>query len=338
MYALLYGVIILLAVAAASLPPLEYCIRSAGRKSSPKGPTASVVHQFALGAIVKGIVVRKNGKLLVTRLDVPELWEIDPKAKSASLIHRFSDATGLTGVTELEHDMFVLIAATLNGPPAAQGAFCVWMVDLRKGQVEVSKIAAFPEACFLHGVTTLNPQRHTVLVTDSAAGCVHRLDTKTGKRTKLLDCASMKVCPNERPMGISGIRVNDGYAYFTNVSQRTFNRIKIDTKSGTPIEAPETIAEMVLGDDFILGEDGDAYLAGNVMNVVYKICLQDGETEILIGDKNCTTIAGATSVAFGRTKGDSKTLYVATSGGLYAPVNGYHVEGGKVIAVTPNCQ
>lgn len=45
------------------------------------------------------------------------------------------------------------------------------------------------------------------------------------------------------------------------------------------------------------------------------------------------TVAGGTTCQFGRGAGDKDVLYVVTTGGMSAPVNGELTEGGKVVAV-----
>lgn len=104
---------------------------------------------------------------------------------------------------------------------------------------------------------------------------------------------------------------------------------------GTALGKYEVVAKIVFGDDFAIGDDRNAYLAGNAMNVVSKVSL-NGQVEVIAGDLDSTTVAGATTVAFGRTKVDRRTLYMVTSRAIYAPVNGTFVEGGKIVAVDLN--
>jgi len=45
------------------------------------------------------------------------------------------------------------------------------------------------------------------------------------------------------------------------------------------------------------------------------------------------TVVGGTSCKFGRTDGVKHILYVATTGGMAAPINGTEIEGGKVVDI-----
>lgn len=55
--------------------------------------------------------------------------------------------------------------------------------------------------------------------------------------------------------------------------------------------------------------------------------------EAVAGAVDQLTIAGGTSCQFGRTESNRNVLYVATCGGLAAPVNGTEVEEGKIVAI-----
>ncbi|KAF2097631.1 hypothetical protein NA57DRAFT_58202 [Rhizodiscina lignyota] len=334
-YIFLYILVTLIALCAACAPSLQYYIRAAGtRPPIDSSTTASVVYQFSLGANIENIAVQSDGNLLVTRLDEPELYQINPVSQSASLVHRFPAATGLSGITEIARDEFVVIAGHFSGSSAAPADFRIWKVDVRKGvhNLKVSRIAGIPEGHFLNGVASLGPKENAVLIADSAFGCVYRLDLKTGKYARALEDKTMKPVPGLPTIGINGIKVKDGYVYYTNSFQEIFCRVRIDTSKGTAIGEYEIVATNIHGDDFALGNDGNAYVAGNAKNVLSKVTLS-GHIEVIAGDLGSTTVAGATSVAVGRTRRDRRTLYVVTSGAIYAPVNGTYVEGGKVVAV-----
>ena len=72
------------------------------------GPEASPlrqVYEFPNATWVENIAVRSNENLLVTLVNVPELWEIDlpqqPGKTQAQFIHRFGDTGMATGITEI---------------------------------------------------------------------------------------------------------------------------------------------------------------------------------------------------------------------------------------------
>jgi hypothetical protein len=79
--------------------------------SNAHHPVLRDVWQFPNGTFVENLAVRSNGQILATLLSVPELYQVDPiGGRHPQLIHRFPMVTGLTGITEVEKDVFVVIA------------------------------------------------------------------------------------------------------------------------------------------------------------------------------------------------------------------------------------
>lgn len=62
-------------------------------------------------------------------------------------------------------------------------------------------------------------------------------------------------------------------------------------------------------DDFAIDGDGMAYVATGTGNAVTQIT-PDGRAMIIAGNLNKTEIASPTSVQFGRTEQDRRTIYV----------------------------
>jgi predicted secreted protein len=297
-------------------------------------PAPRTIYQFPNGTQLENVAVRHNGHILVTPLSSADLYEVDPFAGSAKLVHTFSKANGLLGITEIEKDVFAVISGVLDRATNVQvnGSFIVWRVDLTRESAIVSQIVQVAESQVLNGITPLNGKEKTVLISDSTAGVVWRLNTETGSHAIVLDDALLKPNPAFPPVGVNGVKVRDGYLYFTNSFQEIFCRVKVDLHTGKPLAAIEVVATGVFGDDFALGKGGDAYVAGNPLNVITKVGL-DGTAKVIAGGLNDTTVAGATSAAFGRTGRDEDVLYVVTNGAKGLPVNGTFTEGGKVVAV-----
>lgn len=84
-------------------------------------------------------------------------------------------------------------------------------------------------------------------------------------------------------------------------------------------------------DDFAIGSDGTLWVTTNSDNRLFAARLF-GKSLVVLGDTSELTLAGATAAAFGR-GADRHILYVVTSGGLRAPINGTQSEGGKAVAV-----
>lgn len=229
-----YLLLILLTLCAACVPALQDWIRAA-RTSPPPNVSAStsLVHQFPEGASNENIAVRSNGNLLVTRLDVPELYEINPRFGRASLVHRFPSATGLTGIAETARHEFVVISGHFSGSSAVQGEFRVWKVDMRNTNLfrlsssvcssaspTICPIADIPQGQFLNSITPLSRTQDTVLIIDPVAGCVYRVDIINGKYAKVLDDASMNPGRGLPGIGINGIKIQGG----THITQTAFSK------------------------------------------------------------------------------------------------------------------
>lgn len=296
------------------------------------------VFQFANGTWVENIAVRRNGDLLVTLIDRPELYLINSQHGSASRIGDFEEAEALSllGITELAPDVFAVVAGnfSISQGTSIPKTYSVWQVDFNRGGRcdKISEIKDMPEASFLNGMTTLQQQKDSVLISDSAKGVVFRVDTQTGDYEIVLEDETMKpLAGASLVLGINGIRVLGDYLYYINALKGLFCRVKIDLFTGVALGPYEVLATNVPGDDFAFSKDGIAYVAENGANSLVRVD-QAGETSLVAGGLNSTLIPGATSAAFGRKNWDQNTVYVTTAGGQAAPVNGVYTEGGKVVA------
>ncbi|OCL15315.1 quino protein amine dehydrogenase beta chain-like protein [Glonium stellatum] len=307
----------------------------------------TTVHQFPNETWLENIAVRSNGQLLVTRIDKPELYQVDQSPPhGVILVHNFTEAhaLGSLGIAEIEQDIFAVILGSWNDHTFkyTAGSYSVWRVDLRSyypASPKVSKITDIPAALFLNGMTLL-PGTQTVLISDSAAGVVYSLNTATGVYGIVLEDDTMKPIPGSfAVLGINGVRYDTGYLYYTNSFRELFCRVAVNPSGGEALGEYEILATGIEGDDFALAisEDGitTAYITGDPSNVLTRVEIEPGhaEVKVIAGNENSTIIAGDTSAAFGRTKKDKEILYVVTNGGIAAPVNGTFIEGGKVLAI-----
>ncbi|KAL1801104.1 hypothetical protein ACET3X_001446 [Alternaria dauci] len=305
--------------------------------------SARLLYQFDNGTWIENIVVRSNGNLLVTLIDRPSLYEINPfHSNTATLITNLEDETNTTslfGITEISPDVFVFIAGnySIARGESDPASYSVWRIDFNRGDLakceRVSEIEALPEASLLNGMTTLDRKRGTVLISDSVLGLVWRLNVWTGKYDAVLEDETMK--PAEGAfivLGINGIKIFDGYLYYINALKGLFCRVKIDTSTGEATGPYETLQTNLPGDDFAMSADGVAFVTDNGGNTLTRVDA-DGSRSLIVGGLNSTVVAGATAAAFGRTWRDQGVVYVTTSGGQAVPVNGTYTEGGKVVAV-----
>lgn len=286
------------------------------------------VTSFPVGAWLENFAVRPNGQLLVTRLDVPEVWSVDPFTGRQQLEARFPGATSTLGITEVEHDVFAVATGNFTTATASTtpGTYSIWCLDARTAKAR--KAADVPQAAFIDGLATLSEE--SVLAADSFLGVVYRVDLRTGTSSAALSGTAYEPPPPPaNPLGVNGIRIpGSSSLFFTNTGAGTFARVRIH-KNGTAASAVETIAQdLELPDDFAFSTSGDvSYLAINQLRSIVTVSLANGATTQVAGGSNSTDFGTPTAVQFGRTVYDRKTLYV-TTGGVPESANG------KIFAVT----
>lgn len=303
---------------------------------------------------LENIAVRANGDLLVTQLaPAPVLYTVkNPASKNAVLepIYQWheTNVSILLGVIETFPDTFAVVAgnATANAT-GYPGTFSVWQVkfdSLASSTPRVRKLANVPAAKFLNGIIPLPEDPSIVLIPDSQFGLLFRLDTRTGVSKVIAQGPEFNPYPERQNktvgFGINGVRIRDGYLYFTNSNLVAVYRVRI-TKDGyiaqggkAPVElyADLSVATTFV-DDFTFSADGTIWAVSNDGNTIVAAAPGGKVVKEVAGRRDQLTIAGGTAAAFGRGKEDKRVLYVSTAGGLDAPVNGTVVEPGKVVAV-----
>jgi hypothetical protein len=317
----------------------------------PKAATAprmrTVYKHPDVGSWFENIAVRPSGGLLVTRIDTPELWAVDPDTGTASIVTSFAPggSRSLMGITEVKSDVWVVgvgIFDQQNGG-AQDGSWKIWLVDLSKGDDEPAKLVAkIPEAGMINGLTTWD--ENSILAVDSKYGAIYHVNVVTGAYTAALRDPDTMAPPAGASIdiGINGVRVQGGFVYYSNTMQLTMYRVPID--GGKPIPKAtgpaEIIAKGIVPDDFCFDavDKNVLYVTGNPSNVVSKITLNKNgsvpaKVVTLAGGVDSLETAGATACAVGRRNTDRKTLYVTTCGGLLMPVNNHVVESAKIVAI-----
>ena len=322
------------------------------RQDKPGDSIVRKIYQFPNETWIENLVVRANGKILVTLISTPEVWEIDPFATptTAELIYHFPDAISCAGIAEYAPDSFAVNVGNFSDKTFKYdvGSYSVWSIDMRshwKGgwdkthhggrhheKPKVHKIADVPSAKFLNGMTTLPGSPNMVLLADSAAGLIYRLDTVTGAYSVAIDDPALK--PNTSApvlLGVNGIHTRPGddeFIYFTNTLMApAFSRIPINPRTGAKKGPDEVVVESVaaLGggpDDFCFDRTGKAaYIADGALYGLLKVAVASGETEVVVGGTPKSRVVGQTACNFGRTKEDVEkgTLYITTNGGIEAP-------------------
>jgi sugar lactone lactonase YvrE len=307
-------------------------------KNEPQLPS-HVVQQFPMPTWIENLAVRSNGQLLVTVITTPELHLVDPADTSRSrLIHHFPELSGLSGVIEVERDVFYVTGAKfdLQTFQTEPGTSQLWKVDMAKFDREdpsaVEKVMTLSEMRLPNGFALLSEADRTILAADSEVGVIFKIDLQKGTHSILIDVPETKIAENPHvPIGANGVKFHQGYIYWSSTSKALFCRVKV-SESGEPTGDVETLEQGFVCDDFCFDSAGNVWFAQNVINTI-GVRKHDGPITIAVGSNTELTVAGSTACQFDRKSGNEHILYVVTTGGLGAPVNGSEVEGGKVVAV-----
>lgn len=188
----------------------------------------------------------------------------------------------------------------------------------------VTKVTDMPDAGFLNGMTTLDDS--SVYIADSSNGWIYLLDVTTGNYSVIADDPNMKYLPDAASkLGINGVKVRDGYLYWSNTGNPVFSRIPI-SNSGYPIGPTEVVADIPRVDDFTFKSDGTAWMSQNQLQT--QAVVMGTGYEVVCGSNTSTLTAGVTAGAFGRTNETSQILYLTSKGRKCSFVNISEVEIG----------
>ncbi|KAJ9301411.1 hypothetical protein DTO271G3_1546 [Paecilomyces variotii] len=287
-------------------------VSSASTNSLCFPTNATTVHTFPNHTWAENIAVRSNGKILVTTLENgAKLWQVDPFHRSDPVIvHQWSNDTALTGIAELEPDVFAVVVSDLSLSPLTLGSNQVWRVELHGDHPHVSLIASIPEAKLINGMGALDPVRGTVLIADSLLNVLWFLDTRTGSYKQVIHDPVPISGPNSTlNLGMNGVHVFGDDIYFDNMSEKVL--LKVSKGAAEGYSAPvHVVANLtVASDDFTFDIEGNVYVAGS--NKITKVTPSGTQCVYSAAD----VIQGSTAAAWGRTPLDATTLYVTTDVG-----------------------
>ncbi|KAG0645186.1 hypothetical protein D0Z07_9233 [Hyphodiscus hymeniophilus] len=303
-----------------------------------------VLHEFSDPTWVENLAVRTNGQLLLNILTAPEMYLLDPVVSGVpDLIFTFPEALGLGGIVELQTDIFYVNTGNFTlQTGSVNGSAIVWRVDMRQvgrgdlNKVVVEKVVEMPEALTLNGMDVLSRTESggILLIADSGLGVLWKLDVTTKEYSTILALPEMKSPPPPSLQnGLDGIRVRDGFLYFTNNEGDTFSRVLIDTQ-GHAVGPTQSIA-FPFGDDFAFDSKGNIWVTSDQGDRV--IVLEAGRAYVNAtvegSSTQLTAVAGVTACKFGRSVATMHLLYASTNGGLSNPINGTLTEGGQVLAI-----
>lgn len=314
--------------------------------TSSSAPALSTVYQFPAGsgAWVENIAERSNGQLLVTRMFTPELWLINPSTGSAELVYSFPDANSVTGITPTgNEDEFAVAVGNVDGATFTpeSGSWSIWKVNMSGSKATAKLITKLPKAVFLNGMGSFEAEASKgLLITDSVVGGIWAVDLATGANSLALQDDSM-IAPADATfaVGIDGFRVKGNYLYYTVFAGGILRRIQVEYPSAADLTAgTATLKQIAVDelantggsfDDFDVAADGTAYITTNPENTVVKVAAAGGKPTLVAGDAGSLALAGASSALLSKVA--ANVLYITTSGGVAAPVNGTLSEAGKIM-------
>lgn len=335
----------LLLINTSTASPTDYSKHDKQQQSFPSLPLpVRIIHEFPRGTWIENLAIRSNGLILANLLSAPEIYQVDPTTGAASLAARIPGATGLLGITEIEKDVFYVVAgnysvATLT--PKA-GTFSVWRVDLdmfkpNKTLAKVEKVVDVPQAQFLNGATVLSRKEGTLLVADSALGSVFRVNTRS-KEVKVVikDPLFVITLASSVELGLNGLSYpGKGELFFTNTNQGLLGKISIQPDGTTKAKAEVLSREVELADDFAVGRKGGFFVTQDVPNQLSFVPPGGGNATVLVGANDRPGLKGPTSAAIGKGKGrlGRGSLYVGTNGGALNYLNSNFTVGGTLSRV-----
>lgn len=277
---------------------------------------------------LENLRVRSNGKILTTVIGPPaNLFSIDPTEEDPEpvLISTFPSILGLSGITEVSHDVFYITGANTTGsnisdPP--KNATKVWRVDFNQGSADSPKIDLIAEPVLplvtdFNGLTTFNES--IILASASFQDTVVAMDVNTGDYWTAFDDAEMS--------DINGIKAGaDGYLYWTSTSGAVraplYDNLTIGTSEVLYSGSYDDLA--VSYDGFKLATNGTRYLyMADNEDIIQQLVVDEITGNVTsattaIESNNATTIGKPTACDFGRTAEQKNKVYCTTGGSLTA--------------------
>ncbi|KAL1858305.1 hypothetical protein Daus18300_009923 [Diaporthe australafricana] len=256
-------------------------------------------------ASLENIAVRPNGQLLVTNMNSPNLYAVDPVAKTSSTAVAVSGAAGLSGIGEIAPDVFVVIGGSPQGT-------AVHKVDFTGGGTpKATLVKKIPDAKNMNGLAVFN--NDTVLLADAAKGNIVKLVVSSGESAVALSDPTMAPS-GPIPFGIDGMKYGNGTVWYTNIFKNSFHKVSVDTAS-KPTGAVSTLWSDLMGDDLCFGNNGKLYITTNSganQVVEYDPAGSAGKPVVV------AKLSAPTACAAGRTEKDKHVVYVTSGQGVYA--------------------
>ncbi|KAK7712474.1 hypothetical protein SLS64_004858 [Diaporthe eres] len=313
------------------MPSFRFILATGMASSLGATATARQLWNFTSYVDIENTSLRPNGQVLMTTFTNASLYTLDPTSSSpsAELVASFAPSTALTGIASVGNDKFALIGGVRGSYMYTNET--VYTCDFSAGsEPAIEVVATLPDAVMLNGMASLPQNPAVVLIADSRVGAVWRVNTTDGD-VAIAYQGDLLLPPENAtvPIGINGLKISNGYVYFTNTAKNLFARIAV-TDDGVIHGEVETVAILVSGeeeydwDDFVIDASGEIAYMAQSPNAVGKVIIGTGEMDVIAGVGNDTTsLIGPTSVALAK---DGVTAYVSTRGTQSSGISGQLVE------------
>lgn len=313
------------------LPVLAILVSKSTVTSTPSLPLpVTLVSSFQLGSWLENLAVRENGQLLVSRLDTPEVLQVDPTSNVEPVTvfaWNSSEYRGALGISETTSDVFyVILSAFINSSfVKTSGVNSIFEIDMNNFAISngtitqnatVTKLVDITSSDSLNGMTTLDDSN--ILVGDIYNGWVYKVNTVDGTHNIVIDDPKMKAPAGAlTPLGVNGLNIHDSNLYWTNSAAASLNRIQI-TDDGTPVGNSSVVLTNEPGaDDFAFKSNGTAFIALNSQDQLGALFAGSSTLETVAGSSISTALEGVSAGRFGRLASDLNRLYMTTSGGKF---------------------
>ena len=277
----------------------------------PLDPVAHrLVATWPVGTFLENVAVLADHSFVVSVHNKREVLRVGQDGSNGRLAAVPASPAGLVASID---GVFVVA-----GEPG-QGPHRLFRIGL-DGSVEDRM--AVPNTLFLNGFT---PGRRGLAYTvDSLVGVVIEIDLERSVSRVVLRDERLTKCSSE-PMlpGANGLTLGDDALFITNTDRALVLRAEFGGDGPTGVV--EVVAEHLRGDDLSLDESGDLYITTHIVNTLIRL-RPNGERVATAGPEQ--GMAGATACVFH--PADPTGLYVTTTGGIIAPLDGV-VQDAKLV-------
>lgn len=294
--------------------------------------TVTQLWNFTTVISPEGSALLPSGEFLFSTEESGNIYLVDPTATNpvAKSIGVLPGATNCLGIAKISDVKYGIIGHASDSAGNNINA-TLYTVDFTNSTTTnpaatVDIAAELPEAKFLNGAAPLPSDPTIVFLCDSELAAIWRVDTKNGSAEIVIENDLFAVPTNNTvgvPVGINGLKIRAGYAYFSNSAKALFGRAAIsdDGVFSGDVEliytAPDAGSAAHFNDLFVLDDEGTT-LVTDFPDSIVKIYPNGTAVEALVDE----LLLEPSSIQVE----DDGTWVMTTHGGL--------TESGQVIKVT----